>query len=271
MSTRQPKIESRNEKFADKASTRIWKEIPSKDNPYVAERCLCHGYDLVQLMEHVGYVDMLFLLIRGQLPTVNQRELLEALMVGICNPGPRHPATRAAMNAGVSKTNYAHVLPLSLTIMGGEYLGGGEVEASMRFIRSNAGRESTCVAKELVAERAAPVEGDWHIAPGFGQRFGGCDIIAKRIAEVLLGKKGAGKALSWSSCFAEAISERGLGWLTPAVVAASLLDLGFHPRYGAGMYELLSAPGLLAHGMELANKPITAMPFIDDEHYVIDE
>jgi citrate synthase len=271
MAARQPEVESRNERFADKASTRIWKEIPSKDNPYIAERCLCHGYDLLQLMENVGYVDMLFLLIRGQLPTDDQRGLLEALMVGICNPGPRHPATRAAMNAGVGKTNYAHVLPISLAIMGGEHLGGGEVEASMRFIRSNIGREPACMAKGLVGQITAPAEGDWHIAPGFGQRFGSCDIIPKRVAAVLRGKRGAAKALAWGSGFAETISDHGLGWLTPGVVAAALLDLGFHPRYGAGMYEMLSAPGLLAHGMEFANKPITAMPFIDDDHYLIDE
>jgi citrate synthase len=33
---------------------------------------------------------------------------------------------------------------------------------------------------------------------------------------------------------------------------------------------LLSAPGLVAHGLEMANKPITAMPFVKDENYVIE-
>jgi citrate synthase len=32
---------------------------------------------------------------------------------------------------------------------------------------------------------------------------------------------------------------------------------------------LLCAPGILAHGLELANKPITAMPFLQEEQYVI--
>jgi citrate synthase len=67
------------------------------------------------------------------------------------------------------------------------------------------------------------------------------------------------------------LAARSLGWLNTGVVAAVLVDLGFHPRDGAGVFQLLGAPGLLAHGMELANKPVTAMPYVDDEHYVIEK
>jgi citrate synthase len=270
MAARQPKVESRNERFSAKASTRIWKEIPSQDNPYIAERCLCHGYDLLQLMERVGYVDMLYLLMRGELPSQAQRDLLERLMVGLCNPGPRHPATRAAMNAGVGKTNSAHVLPISLSIMGGKHLGGEEVDVSMRFVRSNIRNDAMRVAEELIAEGGRPEEGDWHIAPGFGQRFGGIDIVPGHVAAILSATKGADKAMHWGASFASALSDEDMGWLFPGVAAAAFLDLGFHPRFGAGVFQLLSAPGLLAQGMELANKPITAMPFIDDEHYFIE-
>lgn len=269
MAIRQPKVESRNERFADRASTRIWKEIPSHGNPYIAERCLCHGYDLVQLMGRVGYVDMVYLLMRGELPSQAQRDLLERLTVGLCNPGPRHPATRAAMNAGVGKTNPAHILPIALSIMGGRHLGGEEVEASMRFIRANIRQDAIRVAGELIAQGGRPKEGDWHVAPGFGQRFGGIDIVPWRVAENLSQTEGAGRSVEWGMSFANALEGEDMGWLSPGVAAAVFLDLGFHPRYGAGLFQLLSAPGLLAQGMELANKPITAMPFIDDEHYFI--
>jgi citrate synthase len=270
MAARQPKVESRNERFADKASTRIWEEIPSKDNPYIAERCLCHGYDLQQLMERVGYVDMVYLLMCGELPNQGQRDLLERLMVGLCNPGPRHPATRAAMNAGVGKTYPPHVLPISLAIIGGKHLGGEEVEVSMRFVRSNIRNDAMKVAKGLIEKGGRPKEGDWHIAPGFGQRFGGVDIVPGRIAALISAAKGAGKALHWGALFASALIDEDMGWLFPGVAAAAFLDLGFHPRVGAGLFQLLCAPGLLAHGMELASRPITVMPFIHDEHYFIE-
>ena len=53
------------------------------------------------------------------------------------------------------------------------------------------------------------------------------------------------------------------------IAAAVFTDLGFSPRAGAGLFQLLGAPGLLAHGAELANKPVTAMPFVKDENYAI--
>ena len=54
------------------------------------------------------------------------------------------------------------------------------------------------------------------------------------------------------------------------IAAAVFADLGFQPRAGGCLFQLLGAPGLVAHGIELANKPITAMPFVSDENYAIE-
>jgi citrate synthase len=62
-----------------------------------------------------------------------------------------------------------------------------------------------------------------------------------------------------------------MGWLAPGIAAAVFVDIGLHPRSGAGLYQLIHAPGLFAHGLELANKPLTAMPFIKDEDYTIED
>lgn len=61
------------------------------------------------------------------------------------------------------------------------------------------------------------------------------------------------------------------GWLATGVAAAAFCDLGFMPRAAAGLFQLLCAPGLLAHGVELANKPVTALPWISDDDYVIED
>lgn len=271
MATHTPKVERRDERFAEKASTRIWKEVPSAENAYISQRSLCHGYDLTELMRTKGFADMIYLLMRGELPTAEQRKLLEMLMVGLCNPGPRHPATRAAVNAGIGKTDTSHILPVAMSIMSGAHLGSGEVRESMRFIRRHRNKTPEEVVERLVAVDELPVEGDYHIAPGFGTRFGGIDIMSARIASKLLELNAASKGLNWGAGFAEKLRSYGYGWLTTGVAAAALLDLGFHPRVGSGLFQLLSAPGLLAHGLEFAAKPITAMPFVDEDHYLIDE
>lgn len=264
------KDENRNENFVTRTATKIWYEKPDPNNPYIASQCFCHGYNLYDLLEKRSFVDTLYLLFRGQLPNKNQSKLLETLLVAMINPGPRHPATRAAMNAGNGKSDIAYILPIGLAALSGPYLGGIEVTNSMRFITRNLQKKPQDVASQLLANKIKPVNGDWHIAAGFGSRFNCIDIIPNKIAEILVEIPGSNKALSWGSYFVSAILEHNLGWLNTGVTAAVLVDLGFPPRAGAGIFQLMSAPGILAHASEVTNKPRTAMPFIDQNHYHIE-
>lgn len=269
--TSQPQtIRQREATFASRTVTRIWQEVPTADNPYLAECCRCHGYDLMELAAKRSFVDVLFLLLQGELPTADQARVLETLFIAMINPGPRHPAVRASMYAGVGKTHSQHLLPIGLTILGGGHLGGEEVGLAMEFLKKNRKHQPHGVAADcLLKER--PEQGDWHPVPGFGSRFGAIDPMPGKVAELLLTLPGNHDHLHWGADFVTTITPQGLGWLTPGVAAAAFCDLGFHPRAGAGLFQLLAGPGLLAHGLELANKPITAMPFLDEEHYVIEQ
>lgn len=270
MSNPKKHVERRKEIFTDRPATKIWLEQPHPDNPFVASSSACYGYDLLELMQQRSFVDVFFLLFNGQLPTRAQSELLDALMCALINPGPRHPATRAAMNTGIGKTETTHILPISLGVLSGSHLGAAEVEVSMRFLRRNVKHKPEDVARELLAE-PSPAEGDWHPAPGFGSRYSDIDLLSQKIIDRLLSLEGAGKCLSWGNDFAASLNHQSMGWLTPGIAAATLADLGFHPRFGAGLFQLLCAPGLLAHGLEMVTKPITAMPFPGDDNYIIED
>lgn len=260
------KVERRNEVFAQRPATRIWQEIPSESNPYIAEGCRCHGYNLMELVEKRSFVDVLYLLFRGELPNPDQSDLLEKLMICLINPGPRHPATRAAMLAGVGKTDPSHIVPISLNVLSGKYLGTKEVEEGIRFLCKEQSRDPELVAIEYVDAEELP-----HPTPGFGNRFGGIDQLPKVFAQRLANLPGAGKTLIWGCDFAKVLNRYGMGWLATGVAAAVLADLGFAPRAGAGLFQIISAPGLLAHGVEMAYKPLTAMPFPTDEDYILED
>ena len=263
-------VRKRDEQFTKRTVTRIWQEEPLPENPYLACKCRCHGYDILELAKKRSFVDVLFLLFQGELPERNQAELFEMLMIALINPGPRHPATRASMNAAVGKANPAHILPAGLAVLSGAHLGGEEVSETMRFLRKNCKENASELANELLAG-SQPDEGDWHVAPGFGNRFGGIDPIPQQVAGLLESFPAAGKTIKWGQEFVETITPKEMGWLDTGLAAAIFCDLGFHPRTGAGLFEILRAPGILAHGLELSNKPVTSMPFLDEEHYVIAE
>jgi citrate synthase len=263
-------IQSSDEGYTERTATRISYETPAQHNPYITENVRYYGYDLFELMQKRSYVDVLFLLFQGELPSQQQAKLFEALLIALINPGPRHPATRAAMNAGVGKTRPAHILPIGLAVSGGAWLGGNEVSESMQWLKSHRNEDAQGVAKILLADTQSAKEGDMHIAPGFGSRFGDIDLIPQKLIEQLAERPGSGHFLSWAKDFSRVLHDHKMGCLITGVAAATLLDLGFHPRAGAGMFQLMSAPGLLAHGLELSNKPRTAMPFLDDERYFIE-
>jgi citrate synthase len=270
--TDQHRVERRADRFTERAATRIWHEEPAADNPYLAVAARCHGYELSQLMQRCSFPQVLFLLFRGELPDARQTQLLERLMIGLINPGPRHPATRAAMNAGVGKTDASHVLPIALMVLGGGHLGAAEVEPSMRFLRKAVDRSPQQVAAELLAQyEEQPGDPDRHLVAGFGRRFGSADVLAAGIADELIATAGVGTVLAWGRDFAAQLREHQMGWLATGVAAAAFCDLGFMPRAAAGLFQLLCAPGLLAHGVELANKPVTALPWISDDDYVIED
>ena len=271
MSKESSKVVRRDEKFAERTSTRIWQEEPSEENPYVAESSRCHGYDQLDLVKRRSFVDVFYLLFRGELPSADEAELFEALMVAFINPGPRHPSTRAAMNAGVGKTDPGLILPIALITLSGKHNAAGALEEAMRFLRKIKRHPAIDVLPQLLIENKRPKEGDWYIAPGFGSHFNGVDIMSGKIASYLSGLPGAGSSLLWGQSFSEVLNEHGLGWLATGVVAAVLTDLGFSPRAAAGIYQIICAPGLFAHGVELANKPLTAMPFMNDEDYIIED
>ena len=270
MTRKHDEVRSRNENFVERVTTRIWEEQPSSDNPYLAESLRCHGYDLIELAEKRSFTDVLYLLFRGELPSKEQSQILQTLMIGLSSPGPRHPATRAAMNTGIGKTDPLHILPISLMTLGGTVSDAGVIEEAIRFLRKQRRADPETVATGLLAESSRPEQEDWILAPGFGSLYGEVDPFCNKLANTLLELPGAGQALQWSSEFAASLKGQNLGWLRAGVAAAVFSDLGFHPRTGGGLYQLLNAPGLLAQGLEMANKPITAMPFIKDENYIIE-
>ncbi|QKQ28054.1 citrate/2-methylcitrate synthase [Candidatus Reidiella endopervernicosa] len=216
------------------------------------------------------FSDVLYLLFRGELPSAEESQLLDTLMVAMISPGPATPATQAAMLAGVGKTDPLHILPIGLGVLG-RVAGAGEIEASMRFLSRSRRKEPYTLAEQLLAEYQPEHEGDHQIAPGFGSHYGDIDPIATKLSEHLIDLPGCGETLHWAVQFSKALQPANEGVLHTGIAAAIFVDFGIKPRAGGGLFQLLQAPGLLAHGLEQSNKPLTAMPFLEDEHYVFEE
>lgn len=252
----------RNEGFAQKPVTRIWHETESESSPYTADRAFCHGYDLVQLASHCSFAATLFLLLKGELPSEGQEKLFNTLLVAMINAGPRHQAVRAAQLAGAGKTDPQHILSIGLAALGGE---AERLPAIMKFM-VRAARQSPSVLLDSV-DSVANDEDLARALPGFGRRFGEADPLLKKLADVLLSQATDSSCLRWGSELHDLLAARQAGWLRTGLIAAILLDLGFPARSAGVLYQLINAPGIAAHGLEMHGLPRTALPFLADEHY----
>lgn len=264
-------IRQRNESFTQRIQSTITQEHPSPDNPFLVQTQRIHGYNLIDLMEQRSALDVFFLLFNGELPTSAQRTLFNALAISIMDPGPRSPAARAAINAAVGKTANEHLVPLACMAASGDYQGATEVAQAMRFLHQHQQQAANDCAVTCAAS-TPDTTGDWCPAPGFGTDMGGQSPLVLNIKEALLALAPATGYFHWANQFASALQEQraNAGWRLPGVIAAGLLDLGFTSAAGAGLYQVLIAPGALAQGLAFVGKPLTAAPFLDDAHYDID-
>ncbi|WP_067869099.1 citrate synthase family protein [Neptuniibacter marinus] len=265
---------SRNDAFCEKTSTSIWQETPSTTNPYTVSEARCHGYEHLALINNRSYTEVLFLMFQGELPTPEQHQLFEHLLTSLIHPGPRHNACRAAMNAAVSKTHVSHILPLSLNVLSGEQGGSHEVFQAMKYLQNNqqvtprmGAQALTQAAKILVAQTD---EGDIIPAPGFGTFYGSIDNYTQKIADNVFNHCSPGPHLRWAHAMLDGIDEElTLSWRIAGLAGACLLDLGFTPYTGELIFQIACAPGIAAQAAEKSNSPITEMPFLAEENYVI--
>lgn len=259
--------QARGDKFCQQVTTGIWKETPDPHNPYHTAEARCHGYEHLALANNRSFSDVLYLLFRSELPEKAEAELFERLLISVIHPGPRHPACKAIMSAAVSKTNVRNFVPLALTMFSGEWMGSHEVFKAMRFLEASAERDPQAVAAELCQAADTDAEGDITLAPGFGSLYGSADSYAQRLADNLASD---GQYSRWAQAFVAAIADFNAGYRTTGVFAAVMADLGFTPYQGEMIYQIASAPGLAAQADEKRTRPLTDMPFISDENYVIE-
>jgi citrate synthase len=212
------------------------------------------GYPIEELIGHVGFSDMVYLLLRGELPDRAQAELLEAAMVASVDHGPHAPAiaiSRMATTCG---------LPVN----------GAMASAinALDDIHGGAGQQCMALYREVAAEGDDPAKAAeavlarWRAAgtkyvPGFGHRFHPVDPRTPRLLALLDAATKAGVVSGRFAGIGRAIETAlGAGRARPVpmnidgVTAVIYCELGFEPELGRGIFILARALGILAHAWE---------------------
>lgn len=253
-------VKSRGDAFAEKIETKITNEESPVHNPYHVSKQLIHGYDHLDILDNCNFADVIYLLLRGNLPSEKDSILFNKVALALINPGPRHAASQASITAGVGKTDTVNILPIALGVYGGTFDGAGDMENIIRFFRKAANKPTVELKEDALNKKI----------PSITQHYGDADTYANILLEKLRPYAQEGKVFSWLYQLQTFTYPKNIGVTKTSIAAAIFADLGFQPRQGSALMQLLAAPGLLAHGLEFSNKPVTSMLFEPDETYQIE-
>lgn len=250
--------------------SRIWLEEPEPSNAFASRAAYCHGYDVYgEMLGNAGWVDMLYLLFRGEAPSRLQAEALEILAVALANPGPRDASVHAAMCAGVGGSPAAAALTAALAVGAGGAGGARELFLAMRaWAACGKNLEVWKTGWTEQAQPSAEPLGIWPVAEhpaGFDPL--GVDT-ATPVRQVLarLAALDTDSRCAWLQANLSSMEQAsGHPLSMVGVAAAAFADLAMLPEEGEMLFLLLRLPGAAAHALEQRGAGHKRFPFYDLE------
>ncbi|MEM8580155.1 MAG: citryl-CoA lyase [Pseudomonadota bacterium] len=216
------------------------------------------GVPIENLIGHVSFAEMIWLMVRGDQPDPAQARLLETALVAGVDHGPQAPSIAAARMAATCGVGLNNVIATGVNMLGDVHGGAGEQCAEL--YADIAGR------LDLGADLDDAVEGalsDWRatrgkIIPGFGHRFHRpTDPRAPRLMALVREAASAGTVSGRYADIGEAVqtaigSARGtpIAMNIDGATAVIFCELGFPPPLARGLFCLSRSVGILAHGWE---------------------
>lgn len=241
-----------NEIETEQVHTRIWLEEPEPDNLFATKAAYCHGYDVYgDMLGQARWVEMLYLLFKGEMPTLMQTELLETLALALANPGPRDPSVHAAMCGGVGGSTAAACLIAALAVGAGQLYGGHEVFLAMEAWDS-CGSDLEAWQRHLAkpADNIAAIWPAQEHPPGFDPHGVSTSTPVKQTLAHLAGISAASRLVWLETNRQQLEATTGRPLAMSGVAAAAFSDLSFTPEQGEMLYLLLRLPGAAAHALE---------------------
>jgi citrate synthase len=216
------------------------------------------GYPIQELVGAVSFPQVVWLMLRGELPDARRAALLEAALVASVDHGPQAPSIAIARSAVTCGLPLNAALASAVNALGDVHGGAGEQAlAWFAALAARAGGERSvadAVAESLDARR------DPYL-PGFGHRFHPVDPRAVRLLALVEEARRDGVVDGRIAAIAvacEAELERRKGKRIPlnidGATAVVYGELGFPPPLARGLFCLARSVGILAHAWEQSGR-----------------
>ncbi|MCE5213654.1 MAG: citryl-CoA lyase [Methanobacterium sp.] len=238
-----------------------WKTSITKVEP---NRIITRGYSQEELIGHLSFPDMVYLLINGNKPSKNESNMLEAVLVSFCDHGTTPPSTQIArlmasagspLNTCVSGgimafgKHHAGALELCMKILQ-EKLQNGVIdetaEQTLDLSLSNivSTKDINLLAYNIVEEYLQKNQK----IPGYGHRYHKEDPRAPKLIETAQKYGFYGNHTQLAMAIGKILFERkNIHINVDGANAGILSDMGFTWKLGTGIFMIGRIPALISH------------------------
>lgn len=233
------------------AATAWWKTSIVDIRPGVID---FNGYPVEQLIGKIGFVEMVWHMLRGELPSPWQAKLLEAAMVAAVDHGPQAPSISIARMASTCGVGINNAMASGINALGDVHGGAGQqcLQLYDRLLAEGGAEDPAKVTESL-----RKIMSESKLISGFGHRFHPVDPRSKPLMDLIRqaveAGAVAGRHLKVALQVEESLKEIK-GKLIPmnidGATAAIYGELGFDGEEARGLFILSRSVGILAHARE---------------------
>lgn len=215
------------------------------------------GYPIEQLIGAVSFPQMIWLMLRGVLPSPGEAALLEAALVAAVDHGPQAPSIAIARMSVTCGLPLNGAMASAINVL--DDIHGGAGEQCMALYADIAGRQDGGLGLAAAVEAGldAFVASRGKVISGFGHRFHPVDPRAPRLLALVDAARESGVVAGRFAGIGRAVEaelQRRTGRLIPmnidGATAVIYAELGFAPPLGRGLFILSRSVGILAHAWE---------------------
>ncbi len=219
------------------------------------------GYPIEELIGQVNFAQMVWLMMRGELPSRGQADLLDVALMAAVDHGPQAPSIAVARMAATCGVDLNNAMASALNVLGDVHGGAGE-QAVEVYLGVAARVDGGATLVEAVrAEIADFTAHKGQFLPGFGHRFHPVDPRAPRLLEMVdrAAARGAvsGRFAAIGRQLGSEISTQKAKPIPMNIDGATAViyaELGFPPPLARGLFCLSRSVGILAHAWEQMNQ-----------------
>ncbi|MCC9261180.1 MAG: citryl-CoA lyase [Methanobrevibacter woesei] len=217
-------------------------------------KIVTRGYNQRDLIEKIRYSDMVYLLLKGKLPTLAEGKLFNHILVSFCDHGATPPSTQTARLISSSGSPLNAAVAGALLSFGHKH--AGAIEKTMELYQSSIDSINLTGDADLdntqIASLAIDIFTDYtskgEKIPGFGHRYHTVDPRAQKVIELAIEEGMIGNHTKLALAIEDLVHDRkNIRLNIDGANAALLSDLGFTPALGLGVFIIGRIPGLIAH------------------------